>query len=166
MMKVIIVGAGPSGLTLALLLAKSDIQVILVEAATVVDSQPRAAMYAAPAIRVLRKAGVLDDVRRDGFLPKNITFKKLSGEKIVSLYDCATSHREDALTVLPLGQLGTLLVEHCNREENIQLRWNAKVKDIGQDEKKAFVVLESGQVIEGDYLVWAVAIQALYHSAT
>jgi len=152
-MKVIIVGAGPSGLTLALLLAKYEIQVVLLEAAAVVDSQPRAAMYAAPAVRVLRKAGVLDDVRRGGFLPKDTTFKKLSGETIVSLYDCATNHGEDALTVLPLGQLGKLLVEHCERCENIQLIWNARVRDIGQDEKKTWVILESGEELEADYLV-------------
>ena len=152
-MKIIIVGAGPSGLTLALLLAKYDIQITLVEAAAVVDSQPRAAMYAAAAVRVLRKAGVLDEVRRDGFLPRDTSFRKLSGENIVRLYNCATSHGEDALTVLPLGQLGKLLVEHCDRHENIQIKWNAKVRDIGQDEKKAWVLMEN-EVVEGDYLVW------------
>ena len=110
-------------------------------------------MYAPASVVVLRKAGVLDDVRRDGFLPKDTAFKKLSGEKIVNLYNCATSHGEDALTVLPLSNLLVLLVEHCARYENIELVWNAKVVNIGQNEEKAWVEMESGDIIEGDYIV-------------
>lgn len=44
--QIIVVGAGPSGLLLALLLAKQNIQVDLVEARPTLNEQPRAAHYA------------------------------------------------------------------------------------------------------------------------
>ncbi|KAH8594079.1 hypothetical protein B0O99DRAFT_662349 [Bisporella sp. PMI_857] len=152
-MKVVIVGAGPSGLVLALILARHGIKVIILEAASTVDERPRAAMYAPSAVRVLREAGVLDDIRRDGFIPKDTSWRKANGERIATVYDCAPSYSEDALTVLPLGPLAKLLVaDHVIGNENIDLRWNSKVVGTGQDAEKAWAELENGEKVEGDYL--------------
>lgn len=48
---VIIVGAGPTGLTLALLLAKRDVKVVVLEALEQVDQRPRGIAYGSPAVR-------------------------------------------------------------------------------------------------------------------
>lgn len=145
----IVVGAGPSGLVLALLLAKANIKTTLLDSASTVDDRPRAAHYAPSAIQVLSRASVLEDIRRDGLIPRDMTWRKVTGEKITSIKDVAQPWNPDALTVLPLNMLGVVLLAHCEKEKNIKVRWNTRVVTVGTDEKKGkgFVVAEVG--VEG-----------------
>lgn len=139
--QVIVVGAGPSGLVLALLLAKSNIRTTLLDAASTIDDRPRAAHYAPSAIQVLSKAGVLDDVRRDGLIPKNMTWRKIDGTAVTSIADVAQPWSPDALTVLPLNMLGKVLLRHCEENSNVEVVWDAKVTSCGSnsDGKGAWV---------------------------
>ncbi|KAE9365033.1 FAD/NAD(P)-binding domain-containing protein [Stipitochalara longipes BDJ] len=142
-MQVLVVGAGPSGLVLALLLAKSGIKTTLLDAASTLDDRPRAAHYAPSAIRVLKAAGVLEDVRRDGLIPKNMTWRHRDGKVITSISDVAQSWTPDALTVLPLNMLGTVLLRHCVANENVTVLWDKKVTDVGSDEKVAWATVKN-----------------------
>lgn len=54
--EVIIVGAGPTGLTLALLLAKRGVKVHVLEALEQVDQRPRGVAYGTPAVRYDRES--------------------------------------------------------------------------------------------------------------
>ncbi|CAG8983900.1 hypothetical protein HYALB_00005540 [Hymenoscyphus albidus] len=155
-MNVLIIGAGPSGLILALLLAKSNIKVTLLDAATTIDDRPRAAHYSPSAIRTLRKAGVLDDVRAEGIIPGDFNWRRQDLSLVTGLKDTPESRGEDGLTCLPLNLLGKVLLRHVVRTEGIELRWKHKVRDVGQDGKGTWAVaeVEGGEVrIEGDYLV-------------
>lgn len=58
--KILIVGAGPAGLLLALLLSKHGIPVTIIEMSHQLDQQPRAAHYGPAAIPDLKRAGILD----------------------------------------------------------------------------------------------------------
>lgn len=49
--EVVIVGAGPTGLTLALLLAKRGVKVVVLERLEQVDQRPRGIAYGSPAVR-------------------------------------------------------------------------------------------------------------------
>ncbi|CZS98302.1 related to monooxygenase [Rhynchosporium graminicola] len=159
--QVIIVGAGPSGLVLSLLLAKvPSIRVTLIDAASQVDDRPRAAHYAPSAIRVLASAGVLPDIRDRGLIPGNMTWRNIKGEAITSIKNVSQHpYNPEALTVLPLGMLGKLLLEHVARQSNIEVRWNAKVVDVIDGDKKVQAVIDRGakhggnEQVEGDYLV-------------
>jgi 2-polyprenyl-6-methoxyphenol hydroxylase-like FAD-dependent oxidoreductase len=102
----IAVGAGPSGLFLSLLLAKAGIKVTILDAATTIDSRPHAAHYAPSAVRELKRAGVLEDVRHEGFIPNDMSFRRINGSVIVKLKDVSQSRNPEALTVLPLNKLG------------------------------------------------------------
>ncbi|PWI72816.1 hypothetical protein PCL_09831 [Purpureocillium lilacinum] len=61
--KVLIIGAGPAGLLLAILLAQSGIHSTVLEAWDRPDERLRATQYGVPATRVFRRAGLLDDIR-------------------------------------------------------------------------------------------------------
>ena len=52
--RVAIVGAGPAGLLLGLLLAQHDIEVEILEMLDTIDPRPRGAAYGPPAIRHVR----------------------------------------------------------------------------------------------------------------
>lgn len=152
----IVVGAGPSGLTLALLLANAGIKVTLLDSAPTIDDRPRAAHYAPSVIQVLRKAGVLEDVRRDGLIPGNMTWRKIDGTPIASLTDCSQSRSPDALTVLPLDKLGKVLLSHAEKNSNITIKWNHTVTNVGFDSRSAWAIIltENGteRKMEADYL--------------
>jgi 2-polyprenyl-6-methoxyphenol hydroxylase-like FAD-dependent oxidoreductase len=140
--QVLVVGAGPSGLALALLLPKAGIKITLLDAAQKLDDRPRAAHYAPSAIRVLKAAGVLEDVRSAGLIPNHMTWRKVDGSVITSIKDVALPSSPDALTVLPLNMLGEVLLRHCEKNSNVTVLWNKKVTDVGSDEKGAWAVVE------------------------
>jgi 2-polyprenyl-6-methoxyphenol hydroxylase-like FAD-dependent oxidoreductase len=137
------VGAGPCGLVLSLVLAQAGIEVTLLERESTIDARPRAAHLAAPAIRALKRAGVLDDVRRAGFIPGNITWRKLDGSPLVSIKAVAQPTSPVATTVLPLNMLGEILLSHAEKNEKISLKWKHHVIDVGQDENLAWAIIQN-----------------------
>ena len=151
-----IVGAGPCGFSLGLVLAKAGIQVTLLDKADSVGSQPRAAHIFAPGIQILRRAGVLRDVRRAGFIPKHQTFRKADGTPLVTIEDFAASKSPDAVTVLPIDVLGKIMLSYAQKNDQITMKWNSRVVDVGQDENSAWVTYtEDGgpeQKISGDFV--------------
>ncbi|TVY82964.1 FAD-dependent monooxygenase terC [Lachnellula suecica] len=155
-MHIIAVGAGPSGLCLALLLGKAGIKTTLLDTGSTIDDRPRAAHYAPSAIRVLRAAGVLEDVRRLGFLPGNMTWRKIDGTPIASIKDTAETRGPEGLTVLPLNLLGKVLLDHAEKNTNITIKWNHNVVGVGQDDTSAWAIVRAEDGTEtkysGDYL--------------
>lgn len=60
------------------------------------------------------------------------------------------------MTVLPLNMLGKVLLEHCERDGNIDVRWNWKVKNCGSEGDRAWVKGEvngNEEKLEADYVV-------------
>ena len=155
--QVIIVGAGPSGLVLSLLLAQAGIRVTLLDSGSTIDSSPRAAHYAPSAIQILQRAGVLEDVRRDGFIPGDMSWRQIDGSPIVTVKDVAQRHNPDAMTVLPLNLLGKVLLRHAEKNEMIAIRWDCEVVGVEQGEKEAWAVVRAPggdeSKVAGDYVV-------------
>ncbi len=154
--KVICVGAGPSGLLLALLLAKNGINVELFDADKAVSEQPRAAHYAPPAVAELRRAGVYDDVASAGYMPRDFTWRKPDGTPVASMYFDVITPEEDRMVVLPLNHLCKILYSHLEAQPSAKVQWNHKVVDIGQDGDKAWVMVETPeghQKHEADYII-------------
>ncbi|KAH8585599.1 hypothetical protein B0O99DRAFT_475748, partial [Bisporella sp. PMI_857] len=153
---VIVVGAGPSGFSLSLALAQEGVEVTLLERDSTVSDAPRAAHLMAPGIQILARAGVLEDVREAGFLPKNMAWRKLNGTTIVTIEDIAQSKSPEAMTVLPLGQLGKIMLAHAEKNSKISLKWGHRVIDVGQDENSAWAVIQqedgTEKKITGDFL--------------
>ena len=72
---IIIVGAGPSGLLLALLLARKGIQVTVLEKGEELDRQPRASYFGAPSLHEFERAGVLEDVEKEAFHANGMSWR-------------------------------------------------------------------------------------------
>lgn len=152
----IIVGAGPCGLSLSLVLAEAGIEVTVLDKGTTIDSRPRAVHLVGPAIQLFRRAGVLEDVRRNGFLPKNWTFRKFDGTPIATIEDIAVSKSPDATTVLPIGMLCEVLLSHAEKKSHISLHWSHQVLDVGQNATSAWAIAKTPdgteKQITGDFL--------------
>jgi 2-polyprenyl-6-methoxyphenol hydroxylase-like FAD-dependent oxidoreductase len=154
---VIIVGAGPSGLILGLLLAKQSIEVELLDAGADLDNQPRAAHYATPATYELARAGVLDDVRAVGIQCKSFAWRKMDTTFIAGMkHDVLPADYPYSMVVLPLDRLGKILYEHIQRQPTATVKWSHRVLRIGQDQGKAWVDVETSTGTtrsEADYVI-------------
>ncbi|TVY85205.1 FAD-dependent monooxygenase terC [Lachnellula suecica] len=156
-MHVVIVGAGPTGFVLSLVLARAGIEVTLLDKESSIDLRPRAAHLAPAGIRVLKRAGILDDVRRAGFTPDNFTWRKRGGEPIVSYKDIGQKENPEHWTVLPLNLLGPIMLSHAEKNSNISVKFGHRVISTGQDGTAAWAVIQANDGTEkkvvADFLV-------------
>ncbi|KKY27067.1 hypothetical protein UCRPC4_g01292 [Phaeomoniella chlamydospora] len=138
------------------MLGRAGIRVTLLDGADTIDDRPRAAHYAPCAIRELARAGVLDDIRSQGFIPGDMCWRKLDGSLIVQLNDSSQKSNPEALTVLHIADLLTVLVKHIHDTPNIQVKWKHTVTGVVQDANSvtAHIQLADGSHAEekGDYL--------------
>lgn len=136
------VGAGPCGLSLSLVLAQEGINVTLVDKEDTVITAPRAAHLMAPALQILRRAGILENVRRAGFVPKAHTWRRADGAPIVSMEDWGLSKTDDPMVVLPVGMLVEMMLSYAEENDKISLKWRHRVVDAGQNDFEAWVVVK------------------------
>ncbi|KAJ9142969.1 Para-nitrophenol 4-monooxygenase [Pleurostoma richardsiae] len=158
--KVIVVGAGPSGLLLALLLSKHGIPVEILEASDHLDQQPRAAHYGPPAIPDLERAGVIDDVRRTGLSLNTMCWRRLEDHSFIAGFDAKVISDIDGKDLrtacLVLQDLDQLMLDRFLEKYNGKISWEHKVVAVGQDAGKAWCEVETPQgkkKVEGDYVV-------------
>ncbi|UPL02320.1 hypothetical protein LCI18_013254 [Fusarium solani-melongenae] len=156
--QVLIVGAGPAGQLLGLMLAKQDISVTIVEQAEKLDDRPRATHYGPPAMKILNSAGVGDIVRSKGFIVDTVAWRRLDGSYIAGLNHETQKDSADRMVALPLSQLAEILYDHTKALPKLQYLFNRKVVDIGQDESKAWVdtigqANDEQSRLEADYVV-------------
>ncbi|KAK3725897.1 hypothetical protein LTR37_000045 [Vermiconidia calcicola] len=149
--KIIIAGAGPSGLLLAILLAQAHIPSVVLEAWPWLDTRLRATQYGVPATRIFRRAGLLPDFRAAS-IPKfpTICWRRVAdGEKLVSIDMSVVEDEEDRMTVLQLGHIIQIMYRHCVERygDFIDVRFNHRILEAGQDEagRNAWVNVEIGE---------------------
>lgn len=154
--QIIIVGAGPAGLVLSLLLAKQGINVLILDGAEKLDEQPRATHYAAPATYELQRAGILQEVIDKGFSPDGVTWRDLDGNSLGGM-SSAPLPPEDRIACLPLNRLTRIVMEHLARQPTAEIRWSHKVlSTIGQDETSAWIMVQTPNgehKFSADYIV-------------
>lgn len=158
--QVIIVGAGPSGLLLALLLSKHGIDVEIFEASHELDKQPRAAIYGSPAVPELRRAGIIDEIRRRGMSPTTVSWRRWEDHAALASMDGSAMADVDGedlrMVCLVLDQLDELMLEEFLTKYSGKVHWKHRVTGTGQDETQAWVDVETPegkQKFYGDYIV-------------
>ncbi|KAL5434678.1 hypothetical protein PMIN07_007399 [Paraphaeosphaeria minitans] len=156
---VVVVGCGPSGLLLGTMLARNlSIKVTILDANTEIDKNPRAAHYAPSAMFDFKRAGILEEVREKGLSPRGVCWR-LDDTTFLAGMGRDPEDTELAMRVLPLDQLGPLIVTHFKSYPNTEILWGHKVVGVKQDENGATAIVETAdgerKEITGDYLVGA-----------
>ncbi|KAH8758326.1 FAD binding domain-containing protein [Diaporthe sp. PMI_573] len=158
--KIIIVGAGPSGLLLALLLSKHGIPVTVVEMSHELDQQPRAAHYGPAATPELKRAGVLDKVKSEGMTLDTMCWRRADDHGYIAGFNAEVISNVDGndlrTVCLPLQDLDKLMLDLFLEKYNGNILWRHKVVDVGQDEKKAWIDVETpegNKRLEADYVI-------------
>lgn len=158
--KIIIVGAGPSGLLLALLLSKHGIPVTVVEMSHELDQQPRAAHYGPAATPDLKRAGVLDKIKAEGMTLDTMCWRRSDDHGYIAGFNAEVISNVDGndlrTVCLPLQDLDKLMLDLFVEKYNGNILWKHKVVEVGQDEKKAWIDVETpdgNKRLEADYII-------------
>ncbi|KAK5069304.1 hypothetical protein LTR64_008401 [Lithohypha guttulata] len=153
---VVVVGAGPAGLLLALLLAKRNVPVQVIDSNKSVPQQARATHYASPAVYELQRAGVLNEVRSEGFSPGKVVWRKLDTSVIAGIDGTLMKDEYDRMVCLPLNRLCEILLDRLARESHAVVSWGYQALSIGQEDDEAWIEVEYGgqrETITASYIV-------------
>ena len=148
---VTIVGAGPAGLLLAILLAKSGIKgVKVVEKDSGPTDETRAVFYLPVSMFEFERAGILTDVTTAALHPKSACFRDAA--------DCKPlfSMPGKGMIALPLDKLAAIIESHAARYDEVEVLYGHEVVELGQNELSAWVDVQTahGQKrIESQYIV-------------
>ncbi|KAK5659397.1 hypothetical protein OQA88_1490 [Cercophora sp. LCS_1] len=151
--KIIIVGAGPSGLLLALLLARAGINVELVEQTDALDQNPRASHYTAESCYEFDRAGVLGEIAAEGFFPNGVSWRRLDDKsRLVAVRNPEPEPGQEndpefkyRMVCLPLHRLGKILEKAVLAQPTASILYGYKVVEIGQDDNSAWVNVETAE---------------------
>ncbi|KAK1483531.1 FAD binding domain-containing protein [Colletotrichum cuscutae] len=157
--QVIVIGTGPTGLLLSLLLARHSIPVLLLDKSTSLDTQPRATHYAAPANRVLSRANLLARVRQHGIEVGGARWRKPDGTVLAKIENSRLgAENPDRISCLPLNALCKMALEDLEKEPAAEVRWGCEVEGIREEESRGRAVVvvkteEGAEELEADYVV-------------
>lgn len=116
----------------------------VLEAADQLDSQPRATHYSPPAVRELRRAGLIEDILAEGFIPNGIAWRKANGTLLGELAaNVLPADYPDKMICLPLDRLGKILTRHIATQPTVEVKYSHKVVKLAQTEMEASVVVET-----------------------
>lgn len=158
--EVIIVGAGPVGLFICLMIAREGINVALCETYNGIIRSPRAVAYGPAAVIELERAGIAQECRDAGMEPSDYEFTL----RWITLDN-------KLIAVLPLRlmegyppvlcgqhQVAAIILRHLKDYPNVKVLWCHKVVGLEQDADTVVATCETseGEVkIAGEYLVGA-----------
>ena len=144
------------------MLAQKGVSVTVVERGHEIDRNPRASFYNAPTIYELRRAGLMEDIMKNAFVPDGVSWRILEAangektfEKVCTLLADNPPGNETHIS-LPLDELLPLMAEHLARHPSGKVLLNHEVLSVGQDEAKAWVDVKTpeGETrLEADYII-------------
>lgn len=154
--RVIIVGAGPTGLSLALSLGLAGIPVLLLEAEPALHHESRGAAYHPPTLEIFARLGVADRMLALGIrAPQWQIRDRVDG--LVAEFDLGLIADRTPFPYrlhLEQGRMAHLLLEHIREAApSVTVRFSSEVVDAGQDADRAWVTLRDGTREEAAFVV-------------
>lgn len=145
---VVIVGAGPVGLAMALDLARYEIPVVILEAAVQVSEGSRAIVFTHRSMEILQQVGVADRMMESA-LPWYAGNSIYRGKRVFRMEAPVNENSRYApMNNLQQQYLEQYLVEQIEQNPLIDLRWGSKVIDIPRNDEIALVRVDTP---EGEY---------------
>jgi 3-(3-hydroxy-phenyl)propionate hydroxylase len=155
--RVIIVGAGPSGLTAALFLSDAGIPVTVLERHTAPFEDPRAATFHPPTLEMLTPSGVTKSMHASGIIARQWQLWDRD-EGLVAEFDLGILAD---LTPYPYRlqfeqhKLVGILLEILTTRPAVDIRFGADVETVVQDRDGVTVQTVAGETFRGLYLIGA-----------
>jgi 3-(3-hydroxy-phenyl)propionate hydroxylase len=156
--RVIVAGAGPVGLLVALALARQDVPVVVLEAEPGLTHDLRAGSFHPPSLEMMAPYGITDEMLRIGLRVRHWQLRDRQ-EGVIAQWDLDLLRDDTPYPYrlhLEQHRLTPILYEHVRRLPNVEVRFGAGVTGIGQDADRAWatVATASGEArVEGGWVV-------------
>ncbi|GJP90341.1 hypothetical protein CBS115989_6238 [Aspergillus niger] len=169
---VVVVGAGPVGLLIALRLAQAGIRVQVLEKNPDLNDAPRASGYFGGALLALKKAGILDKALSLGFAGRGIAWRKpladdgLGNKRMGDILahlsfprDSTTLDGTDAILYLRQSVLSELIFNEAMRSGLVEVHFNMELVGL-ENQPDSVVATARGsdgttRLFRGSFLVGA-----------
>lgn len=154
---VVIVGAGPIGLTAANILGALGISTILLERNDLTSDMPRALVVDDEYIRLLDNLGILPDLREHLSPPFGIVFYSSLGPPVINVRPSLTPNGFGTRAGLMQPVFEKILLANAQRFDCIDLQYRSRVTSVSQDSNgvRLSVLMLSGEerVVSGRFLL-------------
>lgn len=139
------------------MLAQRGIRATVLEKCDDIDHNPRASFYSAPVIHDLRRAGLMEDIMKEAFVPDGVSWRMM-GEPFQEICKMPAENPPGRETIvsLPLDELLAIMTAHLAKCPAGKVLFEHEVLGIGQDQGKAWVDVktpEGEKRMEADYVV-------------
>jgi 3-(3-hydroxy-phenyl)propionate hydroxylase len=155
--RVIICGAGPSGLTAALFLSRAGVPVTVLESRTQIYEDPRAATFHPPTMEMFAESGVTQRLHDLGIVCPRWQFRGRD-EGVIAEFDLGILAD---VTPYPYRlqceqhKLVGILTEILAHQSNCDIRYGALVETVSQTAGGVTVTTAAGDAFAGAYVVGA-----------
>lgn len=154
---IVVIGAGPVGLCLALRIAQSGAAVLVLEKRAGLSKASKASTFHPPTLEILNALGVWDESGRQGQVVSRVQFRD-SAAGVAAEFDLALLADETQFPFrLHLEQAGLtpILLAALERHPLAQVRFGAEAAGLTQHPDGVQVRLASGDVVEAALVVGA-----------
>ena len=156
-----IIGAGPCGLFMALLLARQGIETDVFERRVVPNPHPRAMGITRRTAEIFLQCGLLRELEKGAMDTRNCDLarwcRSLAGEDLGRVPIPELASHESPCRPLHVPQIYTehVLLQALKSEARVRLHWGCPVEGLEQNENRMVIRLADGRYEEFDWVVAA-----------
>jgi len=154
---VIVAGAGPVGMTAALLLARGGVQVTVLEAGASLAGESRASTFHPPSLEMLDELGVLEPLMERGLVSTGFQYRDRRSGPIadLDLGVLAEDTRFPFRVQLEQSKLTPIILEVLQGMHNVTVHFDQRVVQASTDGVTGTVTTEAGDTFSADWVLGA-----------